>query len=378
MGLLTPLLATDERRTDARRLDASAAATTPTWWPNSLHWPELDALDYATRAQAMQVPTIARARNLLAGTVAELPLGRFDRDGHALDPSPFLDQPDRSTPRAVLLAWTLDDLLFHGFAYWRVVELYREDGRPARVERVHPERVDNVVDNDGWTITHRTVDGRRVPDRGVGRLLVFQALDEGLLARAGRTVLTALALERAARRYADEPLPASVLKNTGADLPATKVTELLSRWRQARRDGSVGYLNASIDLERVGWSAGELQLVEARQHLAVELARVVGVPAWFVGADTGSSMTYSNVTAERRTLIDYSLRPYLAAIEQRLTMPDVVPSPVQVRFDLDGFLRGDPRERAEVLAILLDRGVITVDEARAREDLATDDRTGTP
>jgi phage portal protein BeeE len=80
-------------------------------------------------------------------------------------------------------------------------------------------------------------------------------------------------------------------------------------------------------------------------------------------------MTYSNVSDERRTLIDFSLRPIMTAIEQRLTMDDITLRGYRVRFDLDDFLRGNALERADVYQKLIPLGVMTVDEARAMEDL---------
>lgn len=368
MGVFTRLLTPAGH--DGRPEVAASAGTLATgWWPGTLEFPQLAAIGQATRAQAMQVPTIARARNLLAGTIAELPLEAWTASGDAAPPLPWHGQPDSHAPRAVTLAWTIDDLLFHGYAYWQVTAVYADDGRPMRMHRLNPARVTEQIGPDGWTIVGLTVDGRPAPHTGVGRVVMFQGLDEGLLTRAGTTILTALALERAAKRYADEPLPASVLKNKGAELSRSKIDELLDRWKAARRDGSVGYLNADIDLDRVGWSAGELQLVEAREHLSVELARACNVPAWYVGADTGTSMTYSNLTSQRRDLIDYSMRPFLSAVEQRLTMADVTPGPTVIRFGLDDFLRGDPRERAEVWSMLIAADVIDADEARAREGL---------
>lgn len=370
MGVLTRYLAPRDTGT-GRSLEASATPLATGWWPASLAWPQLEALDVATRSQAMQVPAVARARNVLAGAIAELPLEARLPGGATLRNGPgWIKQPDPHTPRAVTLAWTVDDLLFEGVAYWQVLEVYAEDGRPRAMQRVHPARVSPLIGEDGWTVRGLQLDGRTVPTRGVGRLVMFQALDEGLLVRAGRTILTALALERASRRYADEPLPASVLKNKGANLPSPKVDELLERWRTARRDGSVGYLNADIDLERVGWSAGELQLVEARQHLAVELARHCNVPTWAIDADSGGSLTYSNTTEQRRSLVDYSLRPFLAAIEGRLAMADVTAAPVEPRLSLDEFLRGSPKDRAEVLEILTRADVLTPDEAREHEGLS--------
>jgi phage portal protein BeeE len=80
-------------------------------------------------------------------------------------------------------------------------------------------------------------------------------------------------------------------------------------------------------------------------------------------------MTYSNSTSERRSFVDFSLRPLLTAIEQRLNMSDITPAGQTVRFDMDDFLRGNPLERAQVYEILNRIGAMSVDEIREEEDL---------
>ncbi len=43
-----------------------------------------------------------------------------------------------------------------------------------------------------------------------------------------------------------------------------------------------------------------LTLNQARQYMASEIARACNLPEYYVGGNAGGSMTYSNVTAERR------------------------------------------------------------------------------
>jgi hypothetical protein len=79
--------------------------------------------------------------------------------------------------------------------------------------------------------------------------------------------------------------------------------------------------------------------------------------------------TGTNLPSERRSLIDFSLRPILTAIESRLSMDDFTPAGTHVRFDLDDFLRGNPLERAQIYQILTGIGAMTVEEVRKAEDL---------
>ena len=112
-----------------------------------------------------------------------------------------------------------------------------------------------------------------------------------------------------------------------------------------------------------------MQLAEARQYVALELARACGISAYFVSAEM-TSMTYSNSINERRALVDFTLKPILVSIEKRLSMPDFVPSTTtELRFDLDDFLRGNPLERAQVYEILNRIGAMSVEQIQEEEDL---------
>jgi HK97 family phage portal protein len=341
----------------------------------SARWPTWEQLTGASgvnvaRNQAMTVPTIARARNIVAGSISGLALYRFTSDGRDLMAAPWMRQPDPLVPRQTTFAWTVDSLFFYGVAYWQVLDVYAEDGRPSRFRWIDPVRVSPETNRDGTMVEYYKVDGKRVPERGLNSLVVFSGYEEGLLRRGGRTIRTAIQLEQAALTYAETPSPMVALKNSGSPLPTGKVTELLAAWKQARNQSSTAYLNESIDIERVGFSPSEMALTEARMATAQELARAAGIPPWYLGVDAGSSMTYQNVGNSRRDLLDFALMPFITAIEQRLSLDDILVSREAVKFDLTDFLRSSPIERAQLYQALVPLGILTPDEVRKLEDLA--------
>jgi phage portal protein BeeE len=124
----------------------------------------------------------------------------------------------------------------------------------------------------------------------------------------------------------------------------------------------------------LGIDPAKLQLNEARQYVALELARACNLPAYFVSAEM-TSMTYSNSVSERRSLIDFSMKPILTAIEQRLSMPDFISSTTStIRFSLDEFLRTDALQRAQVYEILNRIGAMSVEQIQEEEDLIHNER----
>ena len=62
------------------------------------------------RSSAMQVPAVARARNIIAGTIATLGLNSYNTvTGAKIEGRKILEQPDPAIPMAVSMAWTVED-----------------------------------------------------------------------------------------------------------------------------------------------------------------------------------------------------------------------------------------------------------------------------
>jgi len=325
----------------------------------------------ATREQAMSVPSVARARNIICSTIGSLPLETYNHfTKEHLDPNRVIMQPDPRVAGSAIYAWIAEDLLFHGVAYGQVLDSYAasDNSRVRAWTRVAPNRVSYNLNANQTEITQYMVDGMIVPASGIGSLIVFSGLDEGVLNRAGRTIRAAQELEKAAELYAKEPVPTMVLKSNGTNLTPERITKLLESWKVARNTRATAFLNADVELNALGFDPQKLQLNEARQYLATEIARAVGIPASFLSAET-TSMTYSTTVMERKALIDFSLRNIITPIEQRLSAADFVPNGVEVRFDIDDFLRGSALERAQVYEILNRIGAMSVEQIQEEEDL---------
>ena len=324
----------------------------------------------ASREEAMSIPTIARARGIICSSIAATPIILRDRStGVRIDPPRVINTPDPRVPGSAIYVWTAEDILFTGFAYWRILELYADTFRVRRVERIAPTRMGTFLNDNGTEVDYYTIDGNRIPETGLGSVVVFYGNDEGLLNRAGTTIRAGAELERAATMYAREPMPTMVLKSNGASLPPDRISKLLESWGQARRNRSTAFLNADVTLEAVGFDPEKLQLAAARSHISTELSRAIGIPAYFTDSPTGSSMTYSNATLAKQSLLDFSLIPIMTSIEERLSMPDFTPSSQVARFDLDVYLRGSSIERAQVYEVLNRIGALSVEEIQRKEDM---------
>jgi len=370
MGAIRDFLFPQVQTAKPTRVSDVEAALTPIQISDSVY-NILGGATNTTRQLAMSVPSVARARNIICGTIGSLPLTTFNRiTGEFVDPHRVINQPDPRVAGFVIYNWLAEDIWMYGAGYGQVLEMYAatDGGRVRAWTRVSPERVTVDTDFLNTEITGYKVDGKAVPLQGVGSLIRFDGPDEGLLHRAGKTIAAAVYLENAAVNYAKEPAPTMVLKSNGTNLTAERISALLSAWKTARQSRSTAFLNADVDLKEFGFDPKSMQLAEARQYVALELARACGIPAYFLSAEQ-TSMTYSNAVTERRSLVDFSLRPILKAIEERLSLPDFTPNPVMVRFALDDFLRGNALERAQVYEILNRIGAMSVEQIQREEDL---------
>jgi HK97 family phage portal protein len=326
---------------------------------------------------AMQVPTVSRCRNLIAGVISYLPLKLYKKsNGEELGNPLWLDQPDYRQPRSVTISWTVDSLIFYNCAYWRITELYADDLRPSRFEWIANNRVTFTTNKFGTEIEEYFVDGVRAPMSGIGSLITFQGLTGGgVLQTAARTIQSALDLEKAAAISAQTPMPSGYIKNTGADLPEQQVSGLLAQWKQSRQNRSTAYLTSTLSYETTGFSPKEMAYVESIQYSSTQVARAMNVPPFMVSSDMNNSMTYQNILDSRKEYVSYTLQPYICAIEDRLSMDDITPRGHVVKFAIEeSFLRADTIKRLEAIEKMLALGLIDVEDAKEMEQMTPNGR----
>jgi HK97 family phage portal protein len=328
-----------------------------------------------SRHDAMTVPSIARARNLICGTTASIPLEYYNKKtGEVIAPPRWITQLSKSQPSFVTLSWIVDSLLFYGVSYLLVTDRYSEDGRPANFEWVANTRVTFTTDTYGLFVTQYYIDASPVD---MNDIVTIQGFDEGVLDRGSRTIQAAIDLERAAALNSANPQPAGFLKNTGADLPPNEVQGLIAAWKRARQNNSTAYLTSTLDYSPVSFSPKDMMYNDGIQNLSTQIARLCNVPAYYLSADQNTTMTYANVTEERKQFFSLSLEPYVQAIQARLSMDDISTAGHEVRFAVfDTFLKSDPLVELQVIEKLLALGLITTEQAMEMTDLTPNGSEG--
>jgi phage portal protein BeeE len=310
------------------------------------------------RATAMAVPTLAFIRAQLTGGVSSMPLERYRRnpapaDATKLDPGWTLN-PDPAPTITVSLfwSWIIDDLFFNGRSTL-VVLARNAQGFPVAFRRVLPGQLVYDPEALAWGIFTAQPPifymGQQIPPEDV---VAIAGPHEGICNYGGATIRAAADLETSSATAAAEPLPNIDLHQTGGEpLSPAKSQELVGQWKAARQLGATAYTPQNLEARTLGWSAADQQMVEGRQYMATQAARMAGVNPVLVSAAMGSSSSYvyTNQADYRAAFLDDVLDSYLQAIEGRLSANDVTPLGQYVEFDRDKFTRVPLLERVQIM-----------------------------
>lgn len=328
-----------------------------------------------SRDEALSVPAVQKGRNMIC-SISSLPLVQRDAT-RAVVPSPLLDQLDPDVPNVVHLAQTLEDLLFDGIAWWRIVA-FGWDGYPVQVRRLDPLTVSvnppegrspaplpSGYDPRGGVVW---VDGKPVAGSEVIR---FDSPNPAVRKVGGRAIRRAILLDKAAAMYAENPRPADYLSPApdAAEPEDDQIRAVLAQWIAARRRRSTAWLPRWLQYNSVDApSPADLQLVQLQKQAGLDIANALGVDPEELGIST-TSRTYANAVDRRRDRVNDVLAPFMRAITDRLSMGDVTKRGYRVTFVLDDYMKADPITRWTVYEKAKGLGVMNEETIAAAEDI---------
>lgn len=295
--------------------------------------------------RALSIPTIARSRSMICSMIAGLDLKQYQLVWNSIDEEyekvylqgeGWFTRPDPKVPRQFIMANTVSDLMMYGRAFWYVTARY-STGFPAAFTWLPHSNVEtpNQQGPQWWGMPDEVEFNGVMLD--TANVICFLAPDQGLLYTGARSVDIAIRLDAAARRFALTEIAAGYLQQKDGSEPMTaeELGELASGWASVRRESAIGALNSAVEFKEFQSDPSKLQLVEARNHAALEMSRLAGVPAYLVSAPTSNGMTYQNAQESRRDLWLWGALPYATAIAERLSMDDVLPRGRHLEFDID-------------------------------------------
>ena len=297
------------------------------------------------RNRAISVPTINRARDLMASVIGSMPLRSYNEfwNGEEMEriyiaPRSWMRRPDPTVSAQFLFSWTLDDLMMFGRAFWYITSR-TADGYPATFTRL-PAGSITTTDMVGpvWFAPSKEVyfnGGMLDPVN----LVQFLSPAQGMIYSAPGAIETALKLEAARNRNASSSIPAGILRQTenSEPLDAQSLSDLAAQFNAARASNQTAALNQYLTYTETNSTPDKMLLIEASQYQALEMSRLANVPPYLVGVATGA-YSYQSSQQARADLYLFGVKLYADAIAGALSMDNVLPRGTYVEFDADEYL----------------------------------------
>lgn len=304
---------------------------------------------------------------LIADSIATMPLELTRMRGGRVEllPTPsVLIKPNAYQSMFEFVHQLVSTLLVHGCAY--IYAPRRPGELPPEMRVIHPNRVKDVIDADNGFVYYE-IDKQRyelTDIRGIHwTVLAGQRRGISPLDSQRNTIGMAVAMDRfLSAFYGDGATPSSVLET---DKPMTNEQARILRetWEDShhkRRRPAV--LSNGLKWRSITANAADMQMLEHRESIVRDIARVYRVPLNMISGTGGDSNTYQNVEQAGINFVRYTLLPWMRRIEDSLS--EMLPITQHVRFDAEEFERADLTTRVRAQQIEIASGTLTPNEAR--------------
>ncbi|WP_420141755.1 phage portal protein [Sphingomonas sp.] len=342
--------------------------------------------DSGAAANVIGLSAVWACVNLIAGTIASLPLmvyqQRGDRREVARDHWAYRllhDSPNADQTAVDFLEFLAGSVELQGNAFARKE---RVGNRVVSIVPVRPDLVTVRRRPDG-SLGYRWTDEGREYDLGQDDVIHVRGFGGGPLGGASTlsvcraTFSGAMATDRAA---------AAIFRNGVRSTGSLKVNDKLTRDQRNDLEGHlqerfVGALNFGrpmlldngMEWVQLSIDPVDAQMVESRKLSVEEICRIFGVPPHMIGHTDNSTSWGTGLEQQTLGFQKFTLRRRLKRFEQTLEKQLLTPQDrvagISVEFSLEGLLRGDSQARATFYQNMTQIGAMTINEVRALENL---------
>jgi len=344
-----------------------------------------------TPARALEAPSVYACVRLIASSISRLDweVLRETPDGKIAEPDhPLHNLLNYEVNEDVgALQWKekmISDCLLTGNAYSYI---HRDAaGRPVALEPLRPDYV--AVYRDGqnqpyyqvWTGKYTGKDAEKATRRfrsfDIFHLVGTTSFDGILGVPPIHLMRDVIALELEITEFitrfiANNAVPAGTLKMPGRLSPEAS-KRLREAWQAAHggasRAGRVAVLEDGLEYKPISNSMKDNDLIEMRKYCRQQIAAMFQVPAHKVGdTDSGSYNSTEQADAE---WVKHCLAGWASRMDQEASRKLIQRGePYCTRVNFDSLLRADMSTRFNAYAVAITNGVLSINEARAREGL---------
>ena len=339
-----------------------------------------------TTENALELPAVFACVNVISETIASLPLHIYKSENEGSEKATSLplysllhDAPNKSGLTS--FRWrrlVMRHLLLHGRHYSRIE---RDGGnRIVGIYPLNPKKITVERRKGELEYTYELQSGKSETLKS-DEILHFTGLDDddGIdgvspIEKVKNAIGLGMALEEfGAKFFKNGARPGMVM-----EFPDKLSPEAIARLKKSVEDthGGVGNSHKLLVMENGGKlhtisvDPEKSQYLEGRKFQNEEISRIFRVPPIFL--QNLDRATYSNNEQQDLHFVKHTLRPWLVMLEQEMNLKLLGAGQrkkYNIEFNVDGLLRGDFKNRTEALVRGIQGGLLTPNEARAKENL---------
>jgi hypothetical protein len=317
-----------------------------------------------------ELPIVVASRDLIANTVAQLPLVNYRGNLPTEVQPPVVIRPDPFEPRWLTLHRLVNNLTGPGYV-WLIPTAWDASDWPMAVQVVDAANAAGTFDPSGSRLVDVWWQGRRLAPYDEALWVPWRVerageLGTGPLGRCMRAVEYLAALWEMAGSFWEAGFPSLALVIEQA-LSVTQRRETKTALLESfRRRHEPAVIDRGGRLEPIGANAVDSQLVESIETANVEVARAFGIVPSLLNVRSSDSLTYSTTEGELSRWLKLGLGQYLTRVDGAFS--DLRPAGNTVRADTAELLRTDLAARYAAYLAGLGRW-LTTEEVRAAESL---------
>ncbi|MGN4883268.1 phage portal protein [Bacillus cereus group sp. MYBK106-1] len=331
--------------------------------------------------QLKSIPTAKTSLELICNSIAQLPIYLYKEQNGEIVKVPndkrvmlLNNEPNEFTDSVQFKRKLVEDYILYG----KALSYVERTGN--KVLHLHGLDADKVQfkkftdDGVAWSkieVQYMGVGGAKILP--YDNLLLIDSGSNGVLKNGEKTLQLALnEVEFSKSLLENFALPTGVIE-TASKMSETAVKRLRKGWESlyggARNAGRTVVLEEGLTYKPISLKPDELQLTDSKKVTTSEIARLFNVPESMINSNLNK---YNNNAAENLHFLQYTLSPIISAIESALDKSLLLESEKEdgyyFRFDVHEVLRGTPKEQVETVGLALEKGLLSINEARTMLD----------
>lgn len=324
------------------------------------------------QASPLQLASAYRCVNLIADSIASLPVYVTDAENNTIKDHAFikaLNNKNNLLTRSDLIKNLVRNIIIKGNAFCYVNR--NADGSVKSLRYLEPGDV-NIFWNKTTQELYYTsplISAKKIEPINMVHLRMFSydgVNGISILNSGAKPLKMAATTEQSAQAFFDSGCNLSGVLSVNSSLTPQQILDIKKAWRETYTDqnGGLCVLQGNMTFSPTTTNAAEAQMVEAREYNTTEICRLFGINPILLGISTGAS--YGSIEQAQREFVYHTLMPYIINIEDELTRKCLPykEEGYQVNLDENSILRGDKTSEATYYTQLLEKGIITPNEAR--------------